>query len=196
MSPRRDGGLFGAFELAWDAAHGVPLRFAVYPRGSSTPAIAVTVTHIRYGPVASTRLALVPATGTRIVHVHLPSRSELHSDAKHAAPATGAAAVARAVGFRLAAPSTLAGLHQDEVRSVNLGKSPAALVTYGHGLGTVFVLEQRAASGPRPARRRCRLPRWPERGDTNSIRRSARWCSSPAAASRTRSSGHSRPRRS
>jgi hypothetical protein len=150
MSPRRDGGLFGAFELAWDAAHRVPMRFAVYPRGSSTPAIAVTVTHIRYGPVATTRLALVPATGTRIVHVHLPSRSELHSAAKHAAPATGAAAVARAVGFRLAAPSTLAGLPQDEVRSVNLGKSPAALVTYGHGLGTVFVLEQRAASGHSP----------------------------------------------
>jgi hypothetical protein len=150
MSPRRDGGLFGAFELAWDAAHRVPLRFAVYPRGSSTPAIAVTVTHIRYGPVASARLALVPATGTRIVHVHLPSRSELHADAKHASPATGAAAVARAVGFRLAAPSTLAGLPQAEVRSVNLGKSPAALVTYGHGLGTVFVLEQRAASGHGP----------------------------------------------
>jgi hypothetical protein len=150
VSPRRNGGLFGAFELAWDAAHRVPLRFAVYPRGSSTPAIAVTVTHIRYGPVASTRLGLAPATGTRIVHVHLPSRSELHSDAKHAAPATGAAAVARAVGFRLAAPATLAGLPRGEVRSANLGKSPAALVTYGHGLGTVFVLEQRAASGHSP----------------------------------------------
>ena len=150
MSPRRNGGLFGAFELAWDAAHRVPLRFAVYPRGSSTPAIAVTVTHIQYGPVASAQLTLVPATGTRIVHVHLPSRSELHSDAKHAAPATGPAAVARAVGFRLAAPATLAGLPRGEVRSANLGKSPAALVTYGQGLGTVFVLEQQAASGHSP----------------------------------------------
>jgi hypothetical protein len=150
MSPRRNGGLFGAFELAWDAAHRVPLRFAVYPRGSSTPAIAITVTHIQYGPVASADLALVPATGTRIVHVHLPSRSELHADAKHAAPATGAAAVARAVGFRLAAPATLAGLPRGEVRSANVGKSPAALVTYGRGLGTVFVLEQRAASGHSP----------------------------------------------
>jgi len=147
ISPRRNGGLFGAFELAWDAAHRVPLRFAVYPRGSSTPAIAVTVTHIQYGSVASSQLAVVPATGTRIVRVHLPSRSELHSGAKHAAPATGAAAVARAVGFRLAAPATLAGLPRGEVRSANLGKSPAALVTYGQGLGTVFVLEQRATSG-------------------------------------------------
>ena len=150
ISPRRDGGLFGAFELAWDAAHRVPLRFAVYPRGSSTPAIAVTVTHIHYGAVAGAKLALAPPAGTKIVHVHLPSRSELHADSKHLAPATGAAAVARAVGFRLAAPSTLAGLHQDEVRSVNLGKSPAALVTYGHGLGTVFVLEQRATRGGSP----------------------------------------------
>jgi hypothetical protein len=150
ISPRRNGGLVGAFELAWDAAHRVPLRFAVYPRGSSTPAIAVTVTHIHYGPVASTQLALVPATGTRIVHVHLPTRSELTSEKKHAAPATGAAAVARAVGFRLAAPATLAGMSRNEVRSANLGKSPAALVTYGQGLGTVFVLEQRATSGHSP----------------------------------------------
>jgi hypothetical protein len=149
MSPRRNGGLFGDFALAWDAAHGVPLRFAVYPRGSSTPAIAVTVTHIRYGTVPSARLQVVPAPGTRIVRVHLPSRSRLHAMAAHAAPATGVAAVSQAVGFHLAAPATLAGLGRGEVRSVNLGKSPAALVTYGRGLGTVFVLEQAGGKGGR-----------------------------------------------
>ena len=44
----------------------------------------------------------------------------------------------------------MAGLSRDEVRSVNLGKSRAALVTYGHGLGTVFVLEQRATGSHSP----------------------------------------------
>ncbi len=147
MSPRRNGGLFGDFALAWDAAHGAPLRFAIYPRGSSTAAIAITVTHIRYGTVPSARLTVVPAPGTRVVHVHLPSRSRLHSATAHAAPATGVNAVSHALGFRLAAPATLAGLGRGEVRSVNLGKAPAALVTYGRGLGTVFVLEQAAGKG-------------------------------------------------
>jgi hypothetical protein len=145
-APRRNGGLFGNFELAWDAAQGIPLRLAVYPHGSSTPAIAITVTHISYGAVPSTRLALTLPAGTKIVHVHMPTRSEQKSQTAHTASVTGAAAVARAVGFRLAAPATLAGMTQREVRSVDLGKRPAALVTYGRGLGAIFVLEQRATA--------------------------------------------------
>jgi hypothetical protein len=81
------------------------------------------------------------------VHVHLPTRRRLDSEGAHPAPAVGPAAVARAVGFRLAAPATLAGLARVEVRSVNLAKTEAALVIYGHGLGTVFVIEQRAGRG-------------------------------------------------
>ncbi len=140
-APRRNGGLFGNFELAWDAAQGIPLRLAVYPHGSSTPAIAITVTHIRYGTVPAAHLALALPAGTKIVHVHMPSRSD-RSQAAHSASVTGTAAVAKAVGFRLAAPAKLAGMSQREVRSVNVGKSPAALLTYGRGLGAIFVLEQ------------------------------------------------------
>jgi hypothetical protein len=151
MSPRHNGGLFGNFELAWDAANGVPLHFAIYPRGSNTAAIAITATHIQYGAVSSARLALTLPAGTKIVHVHKPSQTRLHSKTAHsAADATGTAAVSRAVGFRLAAPAKLAGLAQRQVRSVDVGKSPAALLTYGRGLGTVFVLEQRATRGGSP----------------------------------------------
>jgi hypothetical protein len=148
-SARHSAGLFGNFELAWDAARGVPLHFAIYPRGSSTAAISITVTHIHYGPVAASRLALTPPAGTKIVHVHMPTQRS-GSDAKtaHASRSvTGTAAVEQAVGFQLAAPARLAGFSQREVRSVDVGKSPAALVTYGKGLGTVFVLEQRATGG-------------------------------------------------
>jgi outer membrane lipoprotein-sorting protein len=147
-SPRHNGGLFGNFELAWDAAHGVPLHFAIYPRGSSTAAIAITATHIQFGAVPSSRLALTLPAGTKIVHVHRPSQSTTQSKtARSATPdVMGTAAVSRAVGFRLAAPAKLAGLSQAEVRSMNIGKSPAALLTYGKGLGTVFVLEQRATA--------------------------------------------------
>ena len=149
LAPRHNGGLFGNFELAWDAARGVPLHFAIYPHGSSTAAIAITVTHIHYGPVSAARLALTPPAGTKIVHVHMPTQqSSKDAHTAHASRSvTGAAAVQRAVGFQLAAPAKLAGFSQGEVRSVDVGKTPAALVTYGKGLGTVFVLEQRATTG-------------------------------------------------
>jgi len=144
VSPRRNGGLFGEFDLAWDAARGVPLRFAIYPRGSSTAAVSITVTHIHFGPVARAALAVNPPAGTKIERVHMPSHKAQSANARraHVAPATGVAAVSKAVGFSVAAPSALAGLPQGEVRTVNLGSRPAALVTYGHGLGTVFLLEQ------------------------------------------------------
>jgi hypothetical protein len=145
LSPRRNGGLFGAFELAWDAAHRIPLRFAVYPHGSSTPAFAITVTSIHYGRVPTRALTVRPPRGTKIVHVHLPGSQEADSASHTTASATGVAAVQRAVNFRLAAPTALAGLPRTQVRSVNL-HGPAALVTYGRGLGTVFVLEQRMAA--------------------------------------------------
>ena len=150
VSPKQNGGLFGEFDLAWDAVHGVPLRFAIYPRGTSTAAVSITVTHIHFGAVASSALAVNPPAGTKIVRVHMPSHTQTHpANAKraHVAPATGAAAVSKAVGFSVAAPTTLAGFPQGEVRSVNIGSHPAALVTYGHGLGTVFLLEQRATAG-------------------------------------------------
>ncbi len=145
VSPKRNGGLFGEFDLAWDAVHGVPLRIAVYPRGSSTAAISITVTHIHFGPVANAALSINPPAGTKMVRVHRPSqKTQAHAKRQHAhaAPATGIAAVSKAVGFAVAAPSSLAGFPQGEVRSVEIGSHPAALVTYGHGLGTVFLLEQ------------------------------------------------------
>lgn len=144
VSPKRNGGLFGELDLAWDAANGVPLKIAVYPRGSSTAAISITVTHIHFGPVASSALSINPPAGTKMVRVHRPTQKAQAHARQHTrvAPATGVAAVSKAVGFSVAAPSSLAGFPQGEVRSVNLGSHPAALVTYGRGLGTVFLLEQ------------------------------------------------------
>jgi hypothetical protein len=89
------------------------------------------------------------------VRVHMPSHHQAQSaNAKrsqaHVAPAIGVAAVSKAVGFSVAAPATLAGFPQGEVRSVNLGSHPAALVTYGRGLGTIFVLEQHGTAARSP----------------------------------------------
>ena len=54
-------------------------------------------------------------------------------------------AVQAKVGFPVAAPDALVGLPRREVRLVDLDGSPAALVTYGQGLGGIAVL--RAAAG-------------------------------------------------
>jgi hypothetical protein len=145
LTPRHNPGLFGQFQLAWDAAHGVPLRFAVYARGSSTPALEMAVSHISYGKLPVSDLALQLPPGTHVERVHLPKR-EVRSAAKHTTSASGPAAVARAVGFRLIAPHTLAGQVRQQVRSIDLGGDhSAALLVYGRGLGAVFVLEQRTS---------------------------------------------------
>jgi hypothetical protein len=150
VSPRHNGGLFGEFDLAWDAAHAVPLRFAIFPRGSSTAAISISVTHIRYGAIPARALSMTPPAGTKIVHVHMPSRHEHPAQQAHVAPAAGAAAVSKAVGFTVAAPKRLAGFPQHELRAVSIGSHRAALATYGRGLGTVFLLEQRASGSQTP----------------------------------------------
>jgi hypothetical protein len=143
VSPRHNGGLFGEFDLAWDAAHGVPLRFAIFPRGSSTAAISVSVTHIRYGSVPANALGVNLPEGTRVVHVHMPDRHDRAAHRPDVTAAVGQAAASKAVGFPVTAPATLAGLPQHHVRAIGIGSHRAALVTYGRGIGTVFLLEQR-----------------------------------------------------
>lgn len=150
VSPRHNGGLFGEFDLAWDAAHAVPLRFAIFPRGSSTAALSIDVTHIRYGRVPAAALSATPPAGTKIVHVHMPSRHERSGQKPHVTTAVGPAAASNAVGFTVAAPATLAGLPQHHVRAISIGSHRAALVTYGRGLGTVFLLEQRTTGEKSP----------------------------------------------
>lgn len=150
LTPRHNAGLIGQLQLAWDASHGVPLRFAVYPRGSTTPAIELAVSHISYGKLHASDLAMRMPHGTKVEHVQLPTRSELHHASRHTSSATGPTAVARAVGFRLAAPATLAGQARELVRSVDLGGHSAALLVYGRGLGSVVVLEQRMSRSSSP----------------------------------------------
>ena len=62
--------------------------------------------------------------------------------------------------FPLAAPDTLAGLPRTDVRLVSDGEQPAALVTYGQGLGAIVVFERTADArqGSGGSRARTRLP--------------------------------------
>jgi hypothetical protein len=147
VSPRHSGGLLGSVELAWDATHGVPLRIAVYSRTDSSPVLSLAVTDISYGSVPASDLRVPFAPGTKIVKVHTPAPSARPAGMRsHAHPPaiTGAAAVARAVPFRLSAPATLVGLPRKSVRVVQWSGTRAAMAVYGRGLGAVVVFEQPA----------------------------------------------------
>ncbi|HUJ35702.1 MAG TPA: hypothetical protein VLW51_10865 [Solirubrobacteraceae bacterium] len=163
MTPKHSGGLLGSVQLAWDAAHGVPLGIAVYSTSSSTPVLELKATHISYGPVSAGVFKVSPPAGAKVVRISTPAghaaakASKAHAKAEHgkrgartATEITGAAAVQAHLPFTLAAPPSLDGLPQQSVQLLDWGGSPAALVTYGQGLGGIAVIEQ-SASGQSPS---------------------------------------------
>jgi outer membrane lipoprotein-sorting protein len=150
LSPARNGGLFGGIELAWDAAHGIPLKFAVYSTQSSGPVLALEATNVSFGSVDPSVFTLAPATA-KVQTITAPNtHAAATRHAKHAhgrqAPVTGASAVQAQLPFTLQAPASLAGQAQNEVRLLHVNGRPAALVTYGQGLGGIAVLEAQASS--------------------------------------------------
>jgi outer membrane lipoprotein-sorting protein len=151
ISPKHDGGLLGAAEVAWDAVRGVPLRVAVYARGGSSPVLELKATHITYGKVAASVFPAAPPAGAKIVKVATPAEpSGNETRARREATQrqiTGAAAVQRKLAFGLVAPRSLVGLKQRAVTLLDWNHTPAALVTYGQGVGGIAVIEQRASSG-------------------------------------------------
>ena len=153
--------------------------------------------------------------GAKVVRISSPA----HAAPRHAATAhgkagavsatprphaeiTGAAAVQAHVPFTLAAPGSLDGLQQQSVQLLDWGGSPAALVTYGEGLGGIAVIEQTASSqsSSRASPERLsaasasrRVDQRPQRaGAPDGARHGA--ARSRAAASSTRCSGRCRQR--
>jgi outer membrane lipoprotein-sorting protein len=142
ISPKHDGGLLGAAELAADANTGVPLRAAVYAAGDSSPVLELEATNISYGKVDSSVFDATPPADAKVTD--FTPKGPAGPGGAEPKPVTGADAVAKAVPFTLAAPDKLVGLPRHEVRLVHAGDHPAALVTYGAGLGGVAVLQQAA----------------------------------------------------
>ncbi len=160
LSPKHSGGLLGGIQLAWDAAHGIPLGVAIYSTSSSTPVLELKATDISYGAQPKSAFKISAPAGAKVVRIATPAghaakakAATAHGKAKrgkHATKAhqdiTGAAAVQAHVPFTLAAPSSLDGLQQQSVQLLDWGGSPAALVTYsGQGLGGIAVIEQTAS---------------------------------------------------
>lgn len=129
LGPKQNGGLLGKVELAWDALRGVPLRFGIYAKGSTSPVLELKVTDISYGPVPLSDVDLAPPAHAKVVTLSVPR-------GRH-----GSVKTARAqADFAVVAPPTLAGLARTDVHP--LGR--AVVVHYGEGLGSIVVLERKA----------------------------------------------------
>ena len=76
VEPKRNGGLLGGAELAWDAVHGTPLRAAVYARGDSSPVLELKVTDISYGAVSSSVFDISPPPDAQVTNVNPPAHQE------------------------------------------------------------------------------------------------------------------------
>jgi outer membrane lipoprotein-sorting protein len=148
VSPKHDGGLLGAGELAWDATRGIPLRLAIYARGDSTPVIEMKATDISFGPVPASDFSISPPSGAKIVKVTTPTHATHSAKGMHGnrTAIRGAAAVAKQLPFTLDAPKTLVGLPRRAVNLLSWDGHKAAVVTYGLNLGGVAVIETPAGS--------------------------------------------------
>lgn len=151
VSPRANGGLVGGVALAFDAARGVPLRFALYAKGDSTPVLELKATNISYGHVASSVFSMTPPKGAKVVNIDVPtsaggagkslSKKKTAKDKSHSA-VSGVHAVASHLSFALAAPSSAGGLSRSSVTLLGHGAHAGALVAYGQGLGGIYVIER------------------------------------------------------
>jgi outer membrane lipoprotein-sorting protein len=75
LTPNTSAGLLGEVRLGFDANHAIPLDFAVYPRGDSTPALELAASSVSYGAVPSSDFEISPPAGATVVHVSLPTKS-------------------------------------------------------------------------------------------------------------------------
>jgi outer membrane lipoprotein-sorting protein len=135
IAPRHDGGLLGAAEIAWDAAHGLPLRAAVYAQGEREPVLEVEATELDFGPVADADVAIRRPADAKVVEIEAPSGTQ------RIGRRAAAKSVRAELPFELAAPRAVAGLPRRSIRMLRSGDDTGALVTYGRGLGALMVIE-------------------------------------------------------
>jgi outer membrane lipoprotein-sorting protein len=86
ISPNEGGSMIGGGELSFDAAHGAPLRAAIYSSTTPSPVIELAATKISYGPVDSSVFEFTPPPDAKIEEVKPPAanaKPEAQGDANH-----------------------------------------------------------------------------------------------------------------
>ncbi len=147
VSPKENGGLIGGAELSWDAAHGSPLRAAVYSTTNTSPVIELAATEISYGPVASSTLDFKPPADAKVQDVALPtpaagpdSTASGKDKPKVTVHGKGLGAIVLAespvkVGSKESGASQLEGLQQVDINGTKASELPTQL-------GTVLIFER------------------------------------------------------
>jgi len=150
VSPQNGGEVSGA-ALAWDATRGIPLKVQIYARGNGSPVLALAVQRISFGKVPASTFDISAPKGAHVVDL-TPRSSSAGKGGTHR-ELGGVRAVQRALPFSLSAPAQLAGKSRQDVKLIGSG---AALVTYGHGLDGLAVIEKKAGPPPQqpPPRQR------------------------------------------
>ena len=145
ISPKDDGGLLGAAELAWDADNGIPLRAAVYADNQSSPVLELKADDVSFNPVSDSDVDVSPPSGARVVD--MSSRQPQGQDQSgQPQKIEGVDAVQSKLDFKLVAPDALAGLPRQNVRLVQHENSAGAVAVYGKGLGAIVVLQNKAGT--------------------------------------------------
>lgn len=145
ISPKDDGGLLGAAELAWDANNGIPLRAAVYADNQSSPVLELKADDVSFNPVSDSDVDVSPPSGARVVD--MSSRQPQGQDQSgQPQKIEGVDAVQSKLDFKLVAPDALAGLPRQNVRLVQHENDAGAVAVYGKGLGAIVVLQNKAGA--------------------------------------------------
>ncbi|HTZ88299.1 MAG TPA: hypothetical protein VMB05_16665, partial [Solirubrobacteraceae bacterium] len=76
ITPKEGGSLIGGAELSWDAAHGVPLRAALYSSTSSNPVLELAASAISYGPVPDSVFDVNVPPSAKVEEITLPNPND------------------------------------------------------------------------------------------------------------------------
>lgn len=150
VSPKEGGSLIGGAELSFDAAHGVPLRAAIYSTTSTAPVVELAASEVSYGPVDSGVFSFETPPGAQVQDIKTEQAASRHPEA----PATGGSGghgvtvhgsgitsivVAKHASSGKSSSSSLEGLPKVNIN----GASASELKT---ALGTVLTFERSGAS--------------------------------------------------
>ncbi|HEX3317781.1 MAG TPA: DUF2092 domain-containing protein [Solirubrobacteraceae bacterium] len=143
ISPRNDGGLLGAAELAWDANNGIPLRAAVYADNNASPVLELKADDVSFAAVPKSDVTVSAPAGARVVDMSSRQQPAGHEQNGRPAKVSGVDAVRSKLDFPLVAPDSVAGLPRQDVRLLQRDQSAGAVAVYGKGLGAIVVLEHK-----------------------------------------------------
>ncbi|MCL2769842.1 MAG: hypothetical protein FWD42_07015 [Solirubrobacterales bacterium] len=146
VSPREHGGLIGGAQLSFDAVHGVPLRAAIYAKGSSAPVVELAATDISYEPVPDSVFEMAPPPGAKIDEIGKGSSSSAGSGG--ASGGTGGASSSGGTSSSGSAGSSSSAGSSGGSGSATSGTgSKPHVTTHGQGLESIVLVESPVKAG-------------------------------------------------